>query len=158
MKNTKLQWLFSQLARASHTKAFGWIGEQIIMEMIPKDRFIVHKPRCYHAGDVHIVDKRSGEFVRLEVKTARANCRNKFQFTLRKHDKHGVTDIGDSDLVLLFCIADNGLFWFYLIPSRDLTGKTITVPGRCNANSRFNKYQLSSMKRLELAEWGSTVS
>ncbi len=155
---TKLQWLFSQLDRAQHTQIRGWLGEQIIMEMIPRDRFAVHKPRCKHAGDVHVTDKHTGEFVRLEVKTARLNSRGKFEFRLRKNDKHGVTDIGDSDLVLLFCIAANGLFWFYLIPSQDLTAKTITVPGRCDANSRYNKYLLSSMKRLELTQWGSAVS
>lgn len=149
---TTLEWLTRQLPNVKHTKALGWIGEQMVMELLPKDRFIVYKPRKHQCGDLHLTHRATGEFVKLEIKTSRVNKRHKFEFRLRKDDQHGKTDVSHADLVLLMCIYESGLTWFYLIPVSDLgQQKTITIPARINDyQGRYAPYFLTNLKRLEL--------
>lgn len=147
---TKTDWLFSQIERCAHTRQLGWLGEQIISALIPSERFIVYKPRKSQVGDLHVTDKQTGVFLKVEVKTARMNARQMFEFKLRKHDKHGVTDISHADIVLCFCIHPSGLYWFYIIPVAALGPKqtSLTIPATTTHEGRYAPYLLTSLKRL----------
>lgn len=143
-------WLFSQITRCKHTKHLGWLGEQIVKELIPASRFSVYKPKARYAGDLWLTDRRTGELLKVEVKTAQMNKRSRFEFKLRKNDKHGVTDISHADAVIFFCIHPSGLFWFYFIPVSALGAnqKSLTLPGKTINEGQYHPYLLTTLNRL----------
>lgn len=148
LRPTMLEWYIQRIADAKHTKAIGWLGERIVMELIPRDRFIVYQPKHRKDGDLHITDRRTGVLARVEIKFARRNSRGKFEFRLRKHDKHGDTDISHADFVIFVCFWQS-LFTFYFVPVKQLPGNSKTIPFD-DRNSEMRSYRLPSLSRLEL--------
>ena len=97
----RLTYLYKQLSRNMHSRDLGGLGEAILREHLELQGYAVAQPDENHSGDwwVCTPDKPDHE-LKVEVKTAkRGEKSNKWDFRLRKNDKHGVTSIDDSDIV-----------------------------------------------------------
>lgn len=106
----------------------GNAGEKLAIAMLQDAGFKAYKPEGKHAGDIHAVDRHTGEIFTIEVKTSSySETSKKWQFCLNK-GKH--TSISHSAYVLLICVSKTGLFT-YLIPSDFLAGmKQLSITSR----------------------------
>lgn len=123
--NNRLNWILDQLTRVVDTRVTGYLGEILILELLKDTRWRAYQPRAHHIGDLVVTDTSTGEILKVEVKTARRGTyQGRWQFLLRKHDQHGVTDISHSDIVILLAIDDNNRIYPYVIPSKFMEQRT----------------------------------
>lgn len=107
-------------SRQSAHYDIGFYGEKVAQALFQDAGFKAWKPNSCHGVDLHVVDKKTGELVTVEVKTARMSERLKsWQFCLNKPKNCSSCN---SAYVLLILIAEKGIFT-YLIPS-SFFGKT----------------------------------
>lgn len=114
--NDYILYLERQIARSPHSKITGSLGELVIMEMLKlNERWRGYQPQRRKVGDLHVYSRVSGEQIKVEIKTARRG-KGGYQFCLRKRDKHGQTDVGHADIVLLLCVGQSGAMWPFVVP------------------------------------------
>ncbi len=102
-------------------------------------------------GDIRVIDLGTGEFVRIEVKTARRDVRGKYQACLKRQVKARVcTDVWHADFVLMLCMArENSIPVLFLIPSDALRGmKNLAISG--NPYSYSGKWSSFKVRPDEL--------
>lgn len=122
--------IVSQLRLANNSYNAGVHGEHLAAALLEKAGYLVEfVRRDDHAGDLRATDQASGEVWRIEVKTARRSAAGRWQFLLRKNDRHGVTTCQQSDLVLLLAVLKTGTAVPFLIPCPALAGiQKIEIP------------------------------
>lgn len=99
--NARLKYMYKQMARSMNSHTLGRFGEDILREHLEAQGYIVMHTVASHCGDLTVVDADS-RLLKIEVKTARRGLKTRrWHFRLRKNDKHGVTSISDSDVVVL---------------------------------------------------------
>lgn len=114
-----INWLCFNSRQSAHYDV-GFFGEKVAQALFQDAGYKAWKPDSYHGIDLNVVDKKTGEFFTVEVKTARQSERLKsWQFCLNKPKNCSSCN---SDYILLILIAEKGIFT-YLIPSAFL-GKT----------------------------------
>jgi hypothetical protein len=92
----------------------------------------------YHAGhDITVVDKRTGEKHKIEVKTARPAKDGRYHATLVKN---GRTDAYKSDYVIFLLVVPftGGQAFPFIFKTSELTARQITIPGNFFAYARKN--------------------
>jgi len=101
-------------AKQSKHYDIGHYGEKLAIAMLEDDGFKAFKPSDIREGDIHAVDRVTGELFKIEVKTSTySEASRKWQFCLKKGTK---TDCRYSDYVLFILIDKNRVFT-YLVPS-----------------------------------------
>lgn len=106
-------------AKTSKNYDVGYFGEKLAIAMLQDAGFKAFKPSERFAGDVHAVDRHTGEIFKIEVKTSTySEASKKWQFCLSKPRK---TDVSHSDYVLFILIEKSRVFT-YLVPSAFLQG------------------------------------
>lgn len=111
----------------------GAAGETFAADLLKKAGYDVQKPNARKTGDLRAVDIRTGEFWRVEVKTALKRPDGKFCFHLVQRG----TDYRYSDYVVLIAVMPGGKVASFLIPVDVLKkrgAKTITIS---NLNSGY---------------------
>ncbi len=137
-----------KLVDASHT-VLGLLGEHLAaLRFRAAGYHVTAAERGRKVGDLRVADKSSGEFWRVEVKTARATrdrSGRKWRFVLWKRDH---TSHKNTDYVLLIAYDEKPIF--FLIPSRAVHSQNAVVissrPGRYNG--RFAKYRAEGALKL----------
>lgn len=117
-----------ELKQCNSSVKLGCYGEKAVKRLLGgKIRF--------HAG--HDIDHAA--LGRLEVKTSYLGSDNRYQFCLRKNDKHGKTDVGHADYLVLVCLSISG-DKIYVIPSQSVpTTKKLSL----SKNSvRFSEFRI----------------
>jgi len=113
-----ISWLCFNSRQSAHYD-IGFYGEKVAEALFQDAGYHARKPK-YHGTDLEVRDPKTGEFVTVEVKTARMSERLKsWQFCLNKPKNCSSCN---SAYILLILIAEKGIFT-YLIPS-DFFGKT----------------------------------
>lgn len=121
--------IVSQLRLANNSYSAGVHGEQLAAALLERAGYRVDYVRqAEHAGDLKATDPATGETWRVEVKTARRERSGRWQFLMRKADRHGVTDCANADVVLLLAVLKTGTAVPFLIPCPALAGvQKITI-------------------------------
>lgn len=120
----QLNWIRDQLTRTIDTRVTGYLGELLVLEALKKTRWRAYQPKAHKIGDLVITDTSTGEILKVEVKTARRDKKGRWQFCLNKNDKHGVTSIAHSDVVILLAIDNLNRVFPYVIPSSFFESRT----------------------------------
>lgn len=101
--------------------AVGAYGEQIGRRLFEQNGYTVEESKLgSKCGDLKVIDPNTGEFWKVEVKTARRGAGGLYQFCLRRDGN--MTDCGHSDYVLLLPALKSGRCVPFLIPSAALVG------------------------------------
>lgn len=109
------------LIRNTGHNRLGALGE---LEMTTLFRKAGYRVEDDNAGsDLAVVNKETGEFLRVEVKTARKGAKG-FQFCLRKP---GHTTVDVSDLIVLLCVYPSGRVRTYCLRPCECMSTKITV-------------------------------
>lgn len=111
----------------------GAAGETFAAELLKAAGYEVRKPDARKRGDLQAIDAATGEFWKVEVKTAKRRDDNKFCFQLLNRTQ----DYRHSDYVLLIAVMPGGKVASFLIPVEVLKrrgAKSITVT---NLNSGY---------------------
>ncbi len=122
-KQQKLVEIACLIADMKH-RAVGAAGELMAAILLERAGYEVRTANCgtRHRGDLTAVDKATGESFRVEVKTSRRSKDGRYHWRLRKHDRHGVTDIDDADYVLLLAVAVSGAVTPFVVPVKAFSG------------------------------------
>jgi len=145
--NAKINWLTRQIGQSPHTKITGYLGEMVILEALRDSQKYQGSPtKTYHKGDLHVVNRKTGEYFRVEVKTAK-RTKNGWQFCLRKHDKYGQTNIDDADIVVLLCVGLSGAFWPFVLP-KEAFGAKKKIQIRNLDTTHYSEYR-QTLNQLE---------
>lgn len=113
-----ISWLCFNSRQSKHYD-IGFYGEKVAQALFQEAGYLARKP-SYHGIDLEVRDPKNGEFVSVEVKTARMSERLKsWQFCLNKEKNCSSTNAA---YILLILIAEKTIFT-YLIPS-EFFGKT----------------------------------
>lgn len=122
--------IVSQVLLSNKSYSAGAHGEQLAANMLQRAGYLVDfVPQRDHAGDLRATDPATGETWRIEVKTARREASGRWQFLMRKADRHGVTDCANADLVMLLAVLKTGQAVPFIIPCPALAGvQKITIP------------------------------
>jgi hypothetical protein len=118
--NTPVQFpLFDVMSLSNPTcRAVGAHGEVLARHMLCRSGYeVATTGRGARRGDLLAIAPDTGEFWRVEVKTARRCKDGKWRFTLVKN---GHTDHRDSDVVLLLAVTITGHAVPFLIPVADI--------------------------------------
>ena len=80
--------------------------------------------------------------LKVEVKTARLNCRKKFQFCLTKRDH---ADIRKSDVVIFQCMQSDGSIAAFVVPTNIVANnKQLTISGNLpNYKGLISQFRLA---------------
>lgn len=116
------------LARGRHTRAFGFIGEELVKRMLKARGYKVRRQHRHYAGDLRAVTP-DGEIINVEVKTARAGVEGNYQFCLyRRLDQRVCTDARHSDVIVLLCVTTAGQIVPFVVPAAQTDNlKQITI-------------------------------
>lgn len=117
----------------------GSIGETLVLEMLKAQGYQARKTTGKCRGDLLVTDQTTGETVKVEVKTARADGRGKFQFCLKKDDRYGGTDCTRADVLVLLCVTKSGSHALFVMPSENLNQRALTISG--NPHEYSGKYK-----------------
>jgi len=95
-------------------KKIGMIGELWLADKLRNQGYLVAMGiQGQKKGDLSATDPRSGELIRIEVKTARRGKNGKWKFTLVKT---GCTDHRHADVVALLAVMDSGRVVTFIVP------------------------------------------
>lgn len=102
--------------------ALGALGEQLIAQYLQRAGYAVSTP--HERGDLSVVLP-TGEILAIEVKTARKSKDGAYRFTLYKYWQGRVcADHSNTNFVILVCVQRSGYAVAFVVPTRDLQGKT----------------------------------
>jgi len=133
-----------------HAKTKGSLGEELVMAMLNARGYSASRQIGKMRGDLRVVDLTSAEVLRVEVKTACANIRGKYQFLLRKKDRYGGTNCGHADFVILLAVTRSGGCSLFVFPSEVLPGRQVTICGNPFLyNGRYSNRR-QTFKNLDL--------
>ena len=91
----------------------GDYGEKYVANLLQSAGYRVEIcSKSRHSGDLCICDPLTGEFLKIEVKTAFASALGRYQFCLFKPS---FTDCSYSDYVALLCIDNHRKHYLYII-------------------------------------------
>lgn len=96
--------------------ALGWMGEVTVSQQLQAAGYHVQPGRAGE-GDLRAIDTRTGQILRIEVKTALQSIDRKWRFLLWKP---GHTDYRHSDVVILLAVLDDYHYVAFAIPRADL--------------------------------------
>lgn len=134
--------IIARIINSGKSNDIGGLGENLVLNAIrAMGLSAYYVGNRGHSGDIRLTN--SG--LRIEVKTATQSKRGEYKFCLSKNDKHGYTNVNDSDIVILQCISKTKLIRYYIIPVSEITSKHINL----GTNSRkYAKYKatLQSIK------------
>ena len=105
--------IYSDVRSRTTNQITGDYGEQYVALLLKRAGYDVEI--CSHlrfSGDLSLLDKLTGEFLRIEVKTAFESKRGTYQFCLFKPS---FTDCSYSDYVALLCIDKHKKHYLYII-------------------------------------------
>lgn len=112
-----ISWLCFNSRQSAHYD-IGFYGEKVAQALFQEAGYHARKPN-YHGVDLEVRDPKTGEFIAVEVKTARmSEARKNWQFCLNKPKN---CSSSHSAYILLILIAEKGIFT-YLIPSKFFSG------------------------------------
>lgn len=150
--NETILWIKRQIAASDKTTVTGALGEIVVKEYLNEQaRYSANQRKFAKLGDLWVLDKTTGEMLKIEVKTSKRGKRGKYQFCLRKSDKHGVTNIDHADYVVLLCVGLSGLMIPFVIPTGDLSVKKVCLKNLNSKKSKYSKYRQS----LETLHFGA---
>lgn len=145
--NAKLNWLTRQIGQSPHTKITGYLGEMVILEALRgNDKYRGLLAKSNKTGDMHVVNKDTGEYFKVEIKTAKRGKQG-YQFCLRKNDRHGQTNISHADIVILLCVGLSGAFWPFVVP-KEVFGRQKKAHIRNIETTKYSEYR-QTLKTLE---------
>lgn len=118
-----ISWLCFNSRQSAHYD-IGFYGEKVAQALFHDAGFQARKP-TYHGVDLEVRNPKTGEFIEVEVKTARlSEARKSWQFCLNKLKN---CSSSNAAYILLILIAEKAIFT-YLIPSKFFAGtKTFTI-------------------------------
>lgn len=156
---TALQSLQSVFPTFSHIELgiYGEFNARRVLRALGHIVTDVHKQQF--AGDLLLLHKDTGEYIRIECKTARPSKRGTFKFCLTRSGK---TCHKHSDFCFLTCIDNSGKHYYYIIPCSVLKRKNIEISSHPSVYSgRFAKYRIRNnafdfYNALILAEMSQT--
>lgn len=105
-------------------RALGLLGELTALAAFQRAGYNAERQRDKKRGDLLLVDKRTGEQIRVEVKTARKSKNGTWQFCLYRRKGRVCTDYRHADYVVLLAVTGTSAETF-VIPTRDLDQKQI---------------------------------
>lgn len=96
---------------SSHNRT-GDYGETYVTNLLRNSGYIAQKQAMKRfCGDIRCTDRKTGEIIKVEVKTSFASSRGTYNFCLRKPGK---TDCTYSDYVFLLCIDPDCNHYLYV--------------------------------------------
>lgn len=134
----------------NHKKIKGDLGEQLVAAMLNSRGYSASKQHGRKCGDLRVVDLTTAEILKVEVKTATADKRNKYQFTMKKNDRYGGTDCGHSDYVICLAVTRSGACALFVFPSSAVITRGITVCGNPFEYSGRYSNRRQTHKNLDL--------
>lgn len=150
--NETILWIKRQIATSDKTTATGALGEIVIKEYLNEQaRYSANQRKFAKLGDLWVLDKSTGEMLKIEVKTSKRGKRGKYQFCLRKADKHGRTTIDHADYVVLLCVGLSGAMTPFVVPAAALTSKKISIRNPQSDKSKYSQYR----QRLDNLTFGA---
>lgn len=111
----------------------GAAGETFAAELLKSAGYEVQKPDARKRGDLRAIDAATGEFWKVEVKTAKRRDDHKFCFQLLNRTQ----DYRHSDYVLLLAVMPGGKVASFLIPVDVLKRRGIKSITVSNLNSGY---------------------
>jgi len=130
--------------KASHT-ALGVCGEMLVSRLLADQGY--RQLQSHKRGDLTVADP-DGVILNIEVKTARRDRQDCWQFCLYKAGK---TDHRRADVVVLLCVSDKGLVTPFVIPQSALTVQKVAIQKSPTIYSgRLAKFR-QSIDRLTLS-------
>lgn len=98
----------------------GRMGEITVEKALKAAGYQVRQGRR-HEGDLHVIDRGTGQVLFVEVKTAMRSVDRKWRFTLFVRGK---TDYRHSDVVVLLAVLDDFTYVPFAIPVPDLSDRS----------------------------------
>lgn len=98
----------------------GHMGEMTVQNALNAAGYQARKGR-HNEGDLHVVDRSTGQILYVEVKTAMRSTDRKWRFTLFVRGK---TDYRHSDVIVLLAVLDDFTYVPYAIPVPDLGSRS----------------------------------
>lgn len=134
----------------SDRRGRGAAGETFAEDLFKKAGYEVRRRKeKTRSGDLQVIDKGTGEFWNVEVKTAKQRPDGKYCFQLICNSSTAHTDYRYSDYVVLLAILPGGKVASYLISSKILEShgaKSITIS---NVNAgKWTDYRIKRTVRL----------
>lgn len=126
------------LIRNTGHNRLGLLGEKEIADLFTKAGYKVEKDDF--GSDLVVVNRPTGELLRVEVKTARKTTKG-FQFCLRKS---GHTTVDISDLIVLLCVNPSGRVRTYCMRPCECQSLKITV----TSTLRWAQLECDPVKRI----------
>jgi hypothetical protein len=99
----------------------GAIGEQVVANALERRGYLIQG--WHERGDLTVLTP-DGEYLYVEIKTARKGKDGKWRFTLRKK---GSQDHSKSDIVILLCVMKAGDAVPFVIPTEQLLSQNQAV-------------------------------
>lgn len=101
--------MVSMMLHAKTHEVLGELGEKYIMMLLREASIVCSTPALSLCGDIEAIHPHTGEIAAIEVKTARADFRGQYKFSLCKK---GHTNVYDSEyLILLFVTVSGVVVW-----------------------------------------------
>lgn len=124
----------------------GHEGERFAKQQFEAAGYVVSIPTEKRNGDLRIKDPKTGQVMKVEVKTSRNGVDGRWQFCItRRAGKRNKTDCTHADAVLLQAVNRvTGLVMTYIIPSNVLAGQAILRMSRAgSAKGKWEQYRVA---------------
>jgi hypothetical protein len=144
-------WEHNQILKCSRN-SLGAIGEVIAARLLESSGYLVNLTHpSERRGDLRVVDRMTGDVIRLEVKTARQNSERRWCFTLYSRGK---TDYRNADWVLILAVTACGEFVPYLLPITVLGNRsTLVISAPETYAGKWSPYRVTDgVIRLEMPQ------
>ena len=136
--------------------ALGAEGERFARQQFEAMGYVVRPPLEKKTGDLAVIDKSTGEVIKVEVKTSRNGSDGRWQFCVtRRAVGRNKTDCQHADVVLLQAVnAKTGLVTAYIVPAKEMNGQAILrISSAGSALSKWARF-MSDYQIMEVNhEW-----
>lgn len=107
-------------------RALGLLGELTALKAFHRAGYSAERTRLKKQGDILLTDERTGERIRVEVKTSRRHRDGSYRFCLYRRTNRVCTDYRDSHFVVLLAVVGTNVVSF-VIPCTDLDQSQVTI-------------------------------
>lgn len=123
---------------SQHT-ALGQTGELLARAYFERNGYRIISLNTKFQGDFTVVNTATGEVIRIEVKTAKANRKTNIAQFCAFRD--GRTDTRHSDLTVMIGVDTLGLVHWYFVPSCEITAKTVKINLWHWSKNKYNNFR-----------------
>jgi len=119
--------------------SFGYSAEREIVRAYQKMGLLAIQDK-FAGHDVRLINLKTGNCVKIEVKVSKLAKDNRYHATLVKTGKYGSTNAYKSDYII-FLTIDKKSVNAYIIPTKEISSRQITIPNNPDYAGKWAKYR-----------------